>query len=161
MQASSMNLLTSRDGAEIKDSIIRILSAGVPVMGHLGLTPQSIYKFGTYAVRAKEDAEAQKLISDAMLLQEIGCFGMVLEKIPATLTKQVSEMLTIPTIGIGAGPDADGQILVVHDLLGINTEFKPRFLRRYAELGPLMTQAVAHYVDDVKQRDFPNEKEAY
>lgn len=161
MKESGAHAVKLEGGAEIKDSIIRILSAGVPVMGHLGLTPQSIYKFGTYAVRAKEDAEAQKLISDAMLLQEIGCFGLVLEKIPATLTKQVSETLSIPTIGIGAGPDADGQILVVHDLLGITTEFKPRFLRRYAELGAAMTQAVAHYVDDVKQRDFPNEKEAY
>ena len=138
-----------------------VLSAGVPVMGHLGLTPQSIYKFGTYAVRAKVEAEAQKLMDDAHMLQEIGCFSMVLEKIPAALTKRVSESLTIPTVGIGAGPDADGQILVVHDLLGITNEFKPRFLRRYADLHTVMREAIAHYVDDVKANDFPNEKEAY
>ncbi|MCC3157217.1 3-methyl-2-oxobutanoate hydroxymethyltransferase [Hymenobacter sp. 15J16-1T3B] len=148
-------------GAEIKDSIIRILTAGIPVMGHLGLTPQSIYKFGTYTVRAKEDAEAQKLIEDAKLLEELGCFALVLEKIPSALAKQVAEQLTIPVIGIGAGPEVDGQVLVVHDMLGITQEFKPRFLRRYAELGDLMHQAVTQYVSDVKSRDFPNEKEAY
>ncbi|MBD1398406.1 3-methyl-2-oxobutanoate hydroxymethyltransferase [Pontibacter sp. JH31] len=148
-------------GAEIKESIIRILSAGVPVMGHLGLTPQSIYKFGTYTVRAKEDAEAQKLIEDALLLQELGCFAIVLEKIPSELAKRVAEKLQIPIIGIGAGPHVDGQVLVVHDMLGINKEFKPRFLRRYADLHSIMTDAVKNYVQDVKSKDFPNEKEAY
>ncbi|MBO0932188.1 3-methyl-2-oxobutanoate hydroxymethyltransferase [Fibrella aquatilis] len=161
MKESGAHAVKMEGGQEIRESVVRVLSAGVPVMGHLGLTPQSIYKFGTYAVRAKEDAEAQKLISDALLLQEIGCFGMVLEKIPATLTKQVSEQLQIPTIGIGAGPDADGQILVIHDMLGINKEFKPRFLRRYADLHNIMLEAIAHYVDDVKTNDFPNETEAY
>ncbi len=148
-------------GAEVKDSIIRILTAGIPVMGHLGLTPQSIYKFGTYSVRAKEESEAQKLLEDARLLQEIGCFGLVLEKIPAALAKQVAEELTIPVIGIGAGPDVDGQVLVVHDLLGITKEFKPRFLRRYAELHDIMTAAVEHYVADVKSREFPSKEEGY
>jgi 3-methyl-2-oxobutanoate hydroxymethyltransferase len=148
-------------GAEVKDSITRILTAGIPVMGHLGLTPQSIYKFGTYSVRAKEDAEAQKLLEDARLLQEIGCFGLVLEKIPAALAQQVAQELTIPVIGIGAGPDVDGQVLVVHDLLGITKEFKPRFLRRYAELHDVMTDAVSRYVSDVKNRDFPSKEEAY
>lgn len=161
MKESGAHAVKMEGGLEIKESIVRILSAGVPVMGHLGLTPQSIYKFGTYAVRAKEDAEAQKLMDDAHMLQDIGCFGLVLEKIPAALTKRVSESLTIPTIGIGAGPDADGQILVVHDLLGITNEFKPRFLRRYADLHTIMTEAIAHYVDDVKGQTFPNEKEAY
>ncbi len=161
MKESGAHAVKMEGGQEIRESIVRVLSAGVPVMGHLGLTPQSIYKFGTYAVRAKEEAEAQKLIDDAHMLQEVGCFGLVLEKIPATLTKQVSESLTIPTIGIGAGPNADGQILVLHDLLGITKEFKPRFLRRYADVHTIMTEAIAHYVDDVKARDFPNEKEAY
>ena len=161
MKESGAHAVKMEGGQEIRESVVRVLSAGVPVMGHLGLTPQSIYKFGTYAVRAKEDAEAQKLISDALLLQEIGCFGLVLEKIPASLTKQVSEQLQIPTIGIGAGPDADGQILVIHDMLGINKEFKPRFLRRYADLHTVMLEAIAHYVDDVKTNDFPNESEAY
>lgn len=161
MKESGAHAVKMEGGQEIRDSIVRILSAGVPVMGHLGLTPQSIYKFGTYAVRAKEDSEAQKLTEDAMMLQDVGCFGMVLEKIPSILTKQVSEALTIPTIGIGAGPYADGQILVLHDLLGITKEFKPRFLRRYADLHTIMTEAIAHYVDDVKTKAFPNEKEAY
>ena len=161
MKESGAHAVKMEGGLEIRESVVRILSAGVPVMGHLGLTPQSIYKFGTYAVRAKEDAEARKLMDDAHMLEDIGCFGIVLEKIPATLTKQVSESLTIPTIGIGAGPAADGQILVVHDLLGITNEFKPRFLRRYADLHASMTQAIRHYVDDVKTTDFPNEKEAY
>lgn len=161
MKESGAHAVKMEGGEEIRESIVRILSAGVPVMGHLGLTPQSIYKFGTYAVRAKEEAEAQKLIDDATMLQEVGCFGLVLEKIPSTLTKKVSEALTIPTIGIGAGPHADGQILVLHDLLGITKEFKPRFLRRYADLHTLMTEAIAHYVDDVKTTQFPNEKEAY
>jgi 3-methyl-2-oxobutanoate hydroxymethyltransferase len=148
-------------GAEVKDSIIRILTAGIPVMGHLGLTPQSIYKFGTYTVRAKEEAEAQKLLEDARLLQEIGCFGLVLEKIPASLAKLVAEELTIPVIGIGAGPDVDGQVLVVHDMLGITKGFEPRFLRRYAELHDVMTAAVQHYVADVKSRNFPSKEEGY
>ncbi|TXK37417.1 3-methyl-2-oxobutanoate hydroxymethyltransferase [Pontibacter qinzhouensis] len=148
-------------GAEIKESVTRILSAGVPVMGHLGLTPQSIYKFGTYSVRAKEDVEAQKLIDDAQLLQELGCFAIVLEKIPSELARKVAEKLHIPIIGIGAGPHVDGQVLVVHDMLGINKEFKPRFLRRYADLHTIMTDAVSNYIADVKSKDFPTEKEAY
>ncbi len=161
MKEAGAHAVKLEGGLEIRESIVRILSAGVPVMGHLGLTPQSIYKFGSYAVRAKEEAEAKKLMDDAQMLEDIGCFGLVLEKIPATLTKQVSERLSIPTIGIGAGPDADGQILVLHDLLGLTNEFKPRFLRRYAEMHQIMLDAVAHYVDDVKARQFPNEKEAY
>lgn len=161
MKESGAHAVKLEGGVEIKESVTRILSAGVPVMGHLGLTPQSIYKFGTYTVRAKEEAEARKLIEDAQMLQEIGCFSVVLEKIPAALTKQVSQNLNIPTIGIGAGPDADGQILVLHDLLGITKEFKPRFLRRYADLNGIMNEAIANYVDDVKTRSFPNESEAY
>lgn len=161
MKESGAHAVKLEGGLEIKESITRILSAGVPVMGHLGLTPQSIYKFGTYAVRAKEEAEAQKLMEDVRMLEDIGCFGVVLEKIPSKLTKQVSESLTIPTIGIGAGPDADGQILVIHDLLGITKEFKPRFLRRYADLHSIMNEAITHYVDDVKGREFPNANEAY
>ena len=161
MKESGAHAVKMEGGLEIKDSVVRVLSAGVPVMGHLGLTPQSIYKFGTYTVRAREEAEARKLIDDAQMLQEIGCFGVVLEKIPASLTKQVSASLQIPTIGIGAGPDADGQILVLHDLLGITKEFKPRFLRRYADLNGIMNEAIMHYVDDVKSRSFPNENEAY
>lgn len=161
MKESGAHAVKMEGGLEIKDSVVRVLSAGVPVMGHLGLTPQSIYKFGTYTVRAREEAEARKLIDDAQMLQEIGCFGVVLEKIPASLTKQVSASLQIPTIGIGAGPDADGQILVLHDLLGITKEFKPRFLRRYADLNGVMNEAIMHYVDDVKSRSFPNENEAY
>ena len=161
MKESGAHAVKLEGGLEIKESIVRILSAGVPVIGHLGLTPQSIYKFGTYTVRAKEEAEARKLMDDAQMLQEVGCFGVVLEKIPASLTRQVSESLTIPTIGIGAGPDADGQILVLHDLLGITKEFKPRFLRRYAELNSIMNEAITHYVNDVKTRSFPNESEAY
>ena len=161
MKESGAHAVKMEGGSEIKDSIERILSAGVPVMGHLGLTPQSIYKFGTYTVRAKEEVEAQKLMEDAKMLDEVGCFAMVLEKIPAALTKQVSESITIPTVGIGAGPFADGQILVLHDMLGINKEFKPRFLRRYADLHTVMLEAVAGYVQDVKSNDFPNEKESY
>ncbi|WP_028524338.1 3-methyl-2-oxobutanoate hydroxymethyltransferase [Runella limosa] len=161
MKESGAHAVKVEGGIEIKDSITRILSAGVPVMGHLGLTPQSIYKFGTYTVRAKEEAEAEKLLQDAQMLDEIGCFGMVLEKIPASLTQKVSKSVSIPTIGIGAGPHADGQILVLHDLLGITKEFKPRFLRRYADLHGIMTDAVQNYVKDVKSNDFPNEKESY
>ncbi|MCW3126569.1 MAG: 3-methyl-2-oxobutanoate hydroxymethyltransferase [Bacteroidetes bacterium] len=148
-------------GGEIRESIERILTAGIPVMGHLGLTPQSIYKFGTYNVRAKEEAEAQKLKEDAILLEKIGCFAIVLEKIPAALAKEVSQSLNIPTIGIGAGPDTDGQVLVTHDMLGINKEFRPRFVRRYAELADIMHDAVAGYVADVKSRSFPNTGEMY
>ena len=161
MKESGGHGIKLEGGAEIKDSIVRILTAGIPVMGHLGLTPQSIYKFGTYNVRAKEEAEAEKLVEDAHLLQEIGCFGLVLEKIPAALAKRVAEELTIPVIGIGAGPDVDGQVLVVHDVLGITKEFKPRFLRRYAELHDVMTAAVQHYVADVKSREFPSKEEGY
>ncbi|AIZ64555.1 3-methyl-2-oxobutanoate hydroxymethyltransferase [Hymenobacter sp. DG25B] len=161
MKESGGHGIKLEGGAEIKDSITRILTAGIPVMGHLGLTPQSIYKFGTYTVRAKEEAEAQKLIEDALLLQELGCFALVLEKIPSSLAKQVAEKLSIPVIGIGAGPDVDGQVLVVHDMLGITKEFKPRFLRRYAELGDVMNDAVQRYIADVKNRDFPTQEEAY
>ncbi len=148
-------------GVEIVDSIKRILTAGIPVMGHLGLTPQSIYKFGTYSVRAKEDEEAEKLISDAKILEEAGCFAIVLEKIPAPLAKRVSESISIPTIGIGAGPDCDGQVLVLHDMLGITTDFSPRFLRRYLSLEDQISQAVTQYCEDVRSKDFPKEEESY
>lgn len=148
-------------GKEVQESIERILSAGIPVMGHLGLTPQSIYKFGTYTVRAKEEVEAKKLLDDAKLLAEIGCFGLVLEKIPADLAKKVSASVQIPTIGIGAGPNTDGQVLVMQDMLGINKEFKPRFLRRYAALHDTITNAVMQYVSDIKSLDFPNNDEKY
>jgi 3-methyl-2-oxobutanoate hydroxymethyltransferase len=161
MKESGAHAVKMEGGSEIKESISRVLSAGVPVMGHLGLTPQSIYKFGTYAVRAREEAEAQKLMDDARLLEEIGCFGIVLEKIPATLGKKVAEAVRIPIIGIGAGPHVDGQVLVLHDMLGINKEFSPKFLRRYADLHTAITDAVSHYVSDVKNREFPNDKEGY
>ena len=143
------------------DSIKKIVSAGIPVMGHLGLTPQSIYKFGTYTVRAKEEDEANKLRKDAKLLEEAGCFAIVLEKIPAFLAKEVSESITIPTIGIGAGGNCDGQVLVMHDMLGINTEFKPRFLRQYLNVHEQATKAVQQYINDVKSREFPNNSEEY
>lgn len=161
MKESGAHAVKMEGGSEIKESIVRVLSAGIPVMGHLGLTPQSIYKFGTYTVRAKEEEEAHKLIEDAKMLEACGAFGVVLEKIPASLTKLVSESITIPTIGIGAGADADGQILVVHDMLGINKEFKPRFLRRYADLHTIMQEAVENYVKDVKSVDFPSVNESY
>ena len=148
-------------GEEVMESVKRILAAGVPVMGHLGLTPQSIYKFGTYTVRAKEEMEARKLKADALLLEEAGCFAIVLEKIPALLAKEVAETISIPVIGIGAGKYCDGQVLVMHDLLGINTEFKPRFLRQYLNLHEPITQAVQQYIKDVKSNDFPNEQEQY
>ena len=148
-------------GVEIAESVTRILTAGIPVMGHLGLTPQSIYKFGTYTVRAKEEQEAQKLREDAITLQELGCFGIVLEKIPAQLAKEVTESVSIPIIGIGAGKYCDGQVLVIHDMLGLNKGFKPRFLRQYADLYTVMSDAIKHYIDDVKSEDFPNEKEQY
>jgi len=161
MKESGAHAVKLEGGSEVKESVLRILSAGVPVMGHLGLTPQSIYKFGTYTVRAKEDGEANKLVEDAKLLQECGCFGIVLEKIPAALAKKVTSMLTIPMIGIGAGPDVDGQVLVMQDMLGITQEFTPRFLRRYADLNAIITGAVEKYVDDVKAKEFPNEEEKY
>ena len=146
---------------EIIESVKRILSAGIPVMGHLGLTPQSIYKFGTYSVRAQEEEEAKKLKEDALLLEKAGCFGVVLEKIPAKLAKDVSESLKIPTIGIGAGRHCDGQVLVLHDMLGINQDFSPRFLRRYHNLFAEVTGAVTNYIHDVKTEDFPSDKEQY
>ena len=148
-------------GEEVVDAVKKITSAGIPVMGHLGLTPQSIYKFGTYTVRAKEEEEANKLKKDALLLQEAGAFAIVLEKIPAALAKEVSESLSIPTIGIGAGGNCDGQVLVMHDMLGINTEFKPRFLRQYLNMNEQITGAVQQYIKDVKSNDFPNENEQY
>jgi 3-methyl-2-oxobutanoate hydroxymethyltransferase len=161
MKESGAHAVKLEGGSEVKDSVERILSAGIPVMGHLGLTPQSIYKFGTYTVRAKEEAEAQKLLEDAKLLEKCGCFGIVLEKIPATLAKQVAAAVHIPIIGIGAGADVDGQVLVMQDALGITQEFKPRFLRRYADLQNIITGAIGQYVADVKARDFPNEDEKY
>jgi len=161
MKETGGHSLKMEGGEEILDSIKKIVAAGIPVMGHLGLTPQSIYKFGTYSVRAKEETEANKLREDALLLQQAGCFAIVLEKIPATLAKVVSESLSIPTIGIGAGVDCDGQVLVMHDMLGINTEFKPRFLRQYLNLHEQITVAVQQYVSDVKAKDFPNKEESY
>jgi 3-methyl-2-oxobutanoate hydroxymethyltransferase len=161
MKESGAHAVKLEGGAEIEESIRRILSAGVPVMGHLGLTPQSIYKFGTYSVRAKEEAEAEKLIQDAKLLEEIGCFAIVLEKIPAALGERVTKELSIPVIGIGAGGAVDGQVLVVHDVLGITKDFSPRFLRRYLELYDTIQTAVKSYISDVKAKDFPNENEQY
>jgi 3-methyl-2-oxobutanoate hydroxymethyltransferase len=161
MKESGAHAVKLEGGKEIKDSIKRILSAGVPVMGHLGLTPQSIYKFGTYSVRAKEEAEAEQLLSDAQLLEDLGCFSIVLEKIPADLSKKVSQNLQIPTIGIGAGMYADGQVLVSHDLLGITHDFNPRFLRRYLNLYDTIKEAVQLYVSDVRDGKFPNENEQY
>jgi 3-methyl-2-oxobutanoate hydroxymethyltransferase len=161
MKETGAHAVKLEGGEEVLESINRIVGSGVPVMGHLGLTPQSIYKFGTYQVRAREEAEAHKLRADAKKLQEAGCFALVLEKIPAILAKEVSESLSIPTIGIGAGKYCDGQVLVMHDMLGINHEFKPRFLRQYADLHHVMTEAVQHYIRDVKSRDFPNDQEQY
>lgn len=161
MKETHADCIKLEGGAEIRESIERILCAGIPVMGHLGLTPQSINKFGTYTVRAREEAEAKKLIEDAHLLEEIGCFAIVLEKIPAALAAQVASELTIPIIGIGAGGSVDGQVLVMHDMLGINQGFSPRFLRRYANLAEEITRAVQNYIEDVKTQDFPNEKEQY
>ena len=148
-------------GSEIIESVKRILSAGIPVMGHLGLTPQSIYKFGTYTVRAKEEEEAKKLLEDAKLLEESGCFAIVLEKVPAKLAKKVAKNLSIPVIGIGAGADVDGQVLVLHDMLGMNHDFNPRFLRRYLNLHDDISNAVTQYISDVKSSDFPNNNEQY
>jgi 3-methyl-2-oxobutanoate hydroxymethyltransferase len=161
MKETGAHAIKLEGGAEVLESINRIVAAGVPVMGHLGLTPQSIYKFGTYNVRAKEEAEAAKLRADAKVLQDAGCFALVLEKIPATLAKEVSESIQIPTIGIGAGKHCDGQVLVMHDMLGINTEFRPRFLRQYLNMHEQVTGAVQHYIKDVKSNDFPNEQEQY
>ena len=161
MKITHADALKLEGGEEILPSVKRILAAGIPVMGHLGLMPQSINKFGTYAVRAKEEAEAEKLIHDARLLEEAGCFGIVLEKIPATLAERVAKELTIPVIGIGAGGGVDGQVLVIADMLGMTSDFSPRFLRRYADLSTIITDAVGRYVEDVKNCDFPNEKEQY
>ncbi|MEB8329301.1 3-methyl-2-oxobutanoate hydroxymethyltransferase [Flavobacteriaceae bacterium KMM 6897] len=161
MKESGAHAVKVEGGIEIKVSVKRILNAGIPVMGHLGLTPQSIYKFGTYTVRAKEEEEAQKLLEDAKLLEKLGCFAIVLEKIPAQLAKKVADSINIPVIGIGAGNGVDGQVLVIHDLLGITQEFNPRFLRRYMNLYEEMGSAISQYVTDVKSRDFPNEEEQY
>ncbi|HTD94638.1 MAG TPA: 3-methyl-2-oxobutanoate hydroxymethyltransferase [Chitinophagaceae bacterium] len=161
MKESGGHTVKLEGGEEVIDSVKKIVSAGIPVMGHLGLTPQSINKFGTYVVRATEETEADKLRKDALLLQEAGAFAIVLEKIPAALAKEVTKSLTIPTIGIGAGNDCDGQVLVMHDLLGINTEFKPRFLRQYLNMNEQVTGAIQQYIKDVKSRDFPNENEQY
>ena len=161
MKETGAHAVKLEGGEEVLESINRIVAAGVPVMGHLGLTPQSIYKFGTYNVRAREESEANKLKRDAKVLQDAGCFAIVLEKIPATLAKEVSESLHIPTIGIGAGKHCDGQVLVMHDMLGINTEFRPRFLRQYLNLHEQITKAVGQYIKDVKSKEFPNDKEQY
>lgn len=161
MKESHAEAVKMEGGSEIRESIERILSAGIPVMGHLGLTPQSINKFGTYNVRAKEEAEANKLIEDAKMLEEVGCFGIVLEKIPAALAEKVAKEVSIPIIGIGAGGRVDGQVLVMHDMLGINQGFSPRFLRRYANLAEVMTDAVQNYIADVKSGDFPTPQESY
>lgn len=161
MKESGAHSVKLEGGKEIIESIERILTAGIPVMGHLGLTPQSIYKFGTYTVRAKEEAEAKKLIEDALLLEEAGCFALVLEKIPSKLASEIAKKLTIPVIGIGAGNEVDGQVLVLHDMIGMTHEFSPRFLRRYLNLYQDIQSAVGQYVSDVKSKDFPNEKEQY
>lgn len=161
MKEGGAHAIKIEGGKEISESISKIVQAGIPVMGHLGLTPQSIYQFGTYKVRAKEKAEVEKLISDAKLLEELGCFALVLEKIPAELAKKVSESISIPTIGIGAGADCDGQVLVYHDMIGMNKDFAPKFLRRYLNLYTEITGAVSQYVKDVKEVNFPNEKESY
>lgn len=161
MKESNGHSVKLEGGSEVVESVKRILTAGIPVMGHLGLTPQSIYKFGTYTVRAKEEEEAAKLISDAKLLEDAGCFAIVLEKIPRELAKKVSQAISIPTIGIGAGPDCDGQVLVLHDLLGITMDFSPRFLRRYLNLSNDINNAITQYCDDVRSGEFPNEDESY
>ena len=161
MKETAADAVKLEGGAEIIESVNRILSAGIPIMGHLGLMPQSIHKYGTYTVRAKEEAEAEKLIHDAKLLEEAGCFSLVLEKIPAKLGKLVADELKIPVIGIGAGGAVDGQVLVIHDMLGITQQFSPRFLRRYHNLATEIKGAVGNYIEDVKSQDFPNEKEQY
>lgn len=161
MKESGGHAVKLEGGSEIAESISRILTAGIPVMGHLGLTPQSIYKFGTYTVRAKEEEEAIKLIEDAKLLEQLGCFALVLEKVPAKLAQEVAESISIPVIGIGAGAGVDGQVLVTHDMLGMTHEFNPRFLRRYLDMYTEMTNAFEQYIKDVKSKDFPNENEQY
>ena len=161
MKESGAHAVKMEGGSEIKESIIKILNAGIPVMGHLGLTPQSIYKFGTYTVRAKEDKEAQTLLEDAKLLDKLGCFGIVLEKIPAEVSKKVTKHVKSPVIGIGAGIHVDGQVLVTHDLVGLSTEFNPRFLRRYIDLNEIMSNAIKDYIKDVKNLNFPNKNEQY
>ncbi len=161
MKESGAHGVKVEGGKEIKESVQRILSAGVPVMGHLGLTPQSIFKFGTYAVRAQDQQEADKLLKDAKILEQCGCFSIVLEKIPASLAKEVAEEVSIPIIGIGAGPHVDGQVLVIHDMLGITQEFQPRFLRQYADLDAVMKEAFNQYISDVKNNNFPNTQESY
>jgi len=161
MKEAGAHAVKLEGGSEVKESVIRILSAGIPVMGHLGLTPQSIYKFGTYTVRAKEETEAIKLKEDALLLEKLGCFAIVLEKVPAKLAEEVAKSLNIPIIGIGAGGGVDGQVLVTHDMLGMTVEFQPRFLRRYANLYDEMSNAFKQYIADIKSTDFPNKKEQY
>jgi 3-methyl-2-oxobutanoate hydroxymethyltransferase len=161
MKESGAHAVKLEGGEDVIQTIDRIIAAGIPVMGHLGLTPQSIYRFGTYKVRAKEDEEAERLRRDAKLLEEAGCFAIVLEKIPAMLASDVSTSVSIPTIGIGAGSQCDGQVLVTHDLLGLTTDFHPRFVRRYAHLADLITEAVHHYVDDVRTHEFPSSNESY
>lgn len=161
MKESGAHAIKMEGGEFIKESVMRILSAGIPVMGHLGLTPQSIYKFGTYVVRATEDEEAEQLVADAKMLEEAGCFALILEKIPSDLSGRVASSISIPVIGIGAGPQCDGQVLVTHDMMGINKEFSPRFLRRYANLYETMSAAVSNYIQDIKAGDFPNDDESY
>jgi 3-methyl-2-oxobutanoate hydroxymethyltransferase len=161
MKEAGAHAVKLEGGREVVESVVRILTAGVPVMGHLGLTPQSIYKFGTYSVRAREEQEAERLLEDALALQEAGCFGLVLEKIPSKLAQKVASTLSIPVIGIGAGSGVDGQVLVMHDMLGLNSEFSPRFLRRYLQLDGLVTEAVQAYIRDVRSGDFPSPAEQY
>ena len=161
MKESGAHAVKLEGGSQIKGSIERILQAGIPVMGHLGLTPQSIYKFGTYTVRAKQEEEAEQLITDAKMLEKVGCFSIVLEKVPAKLAKKISKKISIPVIGIGAGRDVDGQVLVIHDMLGMSKEFNPRFLRRYSDLNQIITDAVSKYSTEVKSEDFPNKEEQY
>ena len=161
MKESGGHAVKMEGGIEIEESVRRVLTAGIPVMGHLGLTPQSIYKFGTYSVRAKQETEAKKLVEDAKLLEKLGCFAIVLEKIPSSLAKVVTQSVSIPTIGIGAGHHVDGQVLVVHDMLGITQDFKPRFLRRYADLNTMIKTAVTNYISDIKTQQFPNDTESY
>lgn len=161
MKESGAHAVKMEGGREIQESIVKILNAGIPVMGHLGLTPQSIYKFGTYSVRAKKDDEAKRLLEDAKLLDKLGCFGIVLEKIPAKVSKKVTDSVSAPIIGIGAGSNVDGQVLVTHDLVGLNSDFNPRFLRRYVNLDEIMTNAIQSYIKDVKSLDFPNKDEQY
>ncbi len=161
MKESGAHAIKIEGGKEIEESVRRLVNAGIPVMGHLGLTPQSIYQFGSYKVRAKEEAEAQKLLDDAKLLEELGCFSVVMEKIPAELAAKVTAVVNIPTIGIGAGSGCDGQVLVVHDMLGLNNEFKPKFVRKYLNLEDQIVEAIGKYVEDVKSADFPNSNEQY